>query len=274
MSGAVTIRPATSEADLEALVTIAAATTPEEPTSLDELRWADETYPGAVRYVAALDGAIVGAATVGRIHVQAPDYPDLWATLGVRPVARRQGVGTALLDAIARSAAADRKDGLQLRCRDHRPEAIAFLAHRGFRELERQKAVRLELARRTPPTFAAPDGLVLTSLAERPELVAEVHAVALETFVDIPGGDEPMAVGDLAEFRARDVDKPGIPPDAFIVAVEAGTGRVAGYASLQRQPGRPDVAWHGMTAVRREWRGRAWPRPSSWRPSPGPSSTG
>lgn len=198
----------------------------------------------------------MGAATVGRIHVQAPDYPDLWATLGVRPVPRRQGVGTALLDAIARSAAAAGKDGLQLRCRDHRPEAIAFLAHRGFRELERQKAVRLELARRTPPTFAAPDGLVLTSLAERPELVAEVHAVALETFVDIPGGDEPMAVGDLAEFRARDVDKPGIPPDAFIVAVDAGTGRVAGYASLQRQPGRPDVAWHDMTAVRREWRGR------------------
>ena len=119
-----------------------------------------------------------------------------------------------------------------MRCRDDRLESIAFLAHRGFRELERQKTVRLELAGRTPPTFAAPDGLVLTSLAERPDLVADVHAVALETFADIPGGDEPMAVGDLAEFRARDVDRPGIPPDAFMLAVEVALGPGRGL----RQP--------------------------------------
>jgi GNAT superfamily N-acetyltransferase len=256
MSGPVTVRPATSDADLEALVAITAATTPEEPTSLDELRWADATYPGTVRYVATLDGATVGAATVGRIYVQAPDYPDLWSTLAVLPEARRRGVGSALLDAVARSAAAAGKTGLHLRCRDHRPDAIAFLTHRGFAELERQKAVRLELAGRTPPDVRLPDGLALTSLADRPELVTDVHAVAQETFADIPGGDVPMAVGDLAEFRARDVDKPGIPPDAFMVAVEAGTDRVAGYASLQLLPGRPDVAWHDMTAVRRAWRGR------------------
>lgn len=256
MSGPVTVRPATSDADLEALVAITAATTPEEPTSLDELRWADATYPGTVRYVATLDGATVGAATVGRIHVQAPDYPDLWATLAVLPEARRRGVGSALLDAVARSAAAAGKTGLHLRCRDHRPDAIAFLTHRGFAELERQMAVRLELAGRTPPDVRLPDGLAMTSLADRPELVTDVHAVALETFSDIPGGDVPMAVGDLAEFRARDVDKPGIPSDAFMVAVEAGTDRVAGYASLQLLPGRPDVAWHDMTAVRRTWRGR------------------
>jgi GNAT superfamily N-acetyltransferase len=65
-----------------------------------------------------------------------------------------------------------------------------------------------------------------------------------------------MAAGDLAEFRARDVDRPGIPPDAFKVVVEAGRDRVVGYASLQRLPGRPEVAWHDMTAVRRSARGR------------------
>jgi GNAT superfamily N-acetyltransferase len=41
-----------------------------------------------------------------------------------------------------------------------------------------------------------------------------------------------------------------------MVAVEAGTDRVAGYASLQLVPGRADVAWHDMTSVRRDWRGR------------------
>lgn len=256
MTPVATIRLASTADDLAALVAITVATTPEESTTLDELRWADTTYPGVVRYLAELEGRYVGAATVGRIYVQAPDYPDLWATLAVLPDARMQGIGSALLHAIARSAADAGKDGLHVRCRDDRPASIAFLVHRGFRELERQKTVRLELAGRIPPSFAAPDGLVLTSLAVRPDLVGEVHAVALETFADIPGGDEPMAVGDLAEFRARDVDRPGIPPDAFMLAVEVATDRVAGYASLHRVPGQPDVAWHDMTAVRRAWRGR------------------
>lgn len=256
MTAAATIRLASTTEDLAALVAITAATTPEESTTLDELRWADATYPGSVRYLAERDGRVAGAATVGRIYVQAADYPDLWATLAVLPEARRQGIGSALLHAIARSAADAGKHGLHARCRDDRAASIAFLVHRGFRELERQKTVRLELAGRTPPTFAAPDGLVLTSLAERQDLVADVHTVALETFADIPGGDEPMAVGDLSEFRARDVDRPGIPPDAFMLAVEVASDRVAGYASLQRVPGQPDVAWHDMTAVRRAWRGR------------------
>lgn len=256
MRSAATIRLMATPDDLAALVAITAATTPEEATTLDELRWADATYPGAIRYLAELGGSVVGVATVGRIYVQAPDFPDLWATLAVLPDARTQGIGSALLDAIARSAAHAGKDGLHVRCRDDRPESIAFLVHRGFRELEREKTVRLELAGRTAPTFAAPDGLLLTSLAERPDLVSNVHAVALETFADIPGGDEPMAVGDLAEFRARDVDRPGIPPDAFMLAVEMATDRVVGYASLQRLPAQPDVAWHDMTAVSRAWRGR------------------
>ena len=75
-------------------------------------------------------------------------------------------------------------------------------------------------------------GVVLTTLADRPELVEGVHAVAIDAFRDIPGGDEPMAVGDLAEFRARDVDRPSIPPDAFVVAVDETTDQVIGYACL------------------------------------------
>jgi GNAT superfamily N-acetyltransferase len=80
--------------------------------------------------------------------------------------------------------------------------------------------------------------------------------VAIESFPDIPGGDEPESAGDLAEFRARDVDRPGIPADAFMVALDARTDRVVGYASLSMVPGSRTVAWHDMTAVVRDWRGR------------------
>ena len=56
-----------------------------------------------------------------------------------------------------------------------------------------------------------PAGVSLTTLAERPELVEGVHAVGGRGFADIPGGETPMAAGDLEEFRVRDVDRPSIP---------------------------------------------------------------
>jgi GNAT superfamily N-acetyltransferase len=65
-----------------------------------------------------------------------------------------------------------------------------------------------------------------------------------------------MAAGDLAEFRARDVDRPGIPADAFVVAIEEASGVVIGYASLVFLPGSRCEAVHDMTVVRATWRGR------------------
>jgi mycothiol synthase len=250
------IREAVTTSDLEALVALVNGVTPDDPQSLEELRWADATYPGTLRLLAERDGRVVGVGTVGRIYVQSEAYPDLWAYVAVVPGARRGGIGGALLTRLSDHARAAGKIGLQLRVSAARPASIAFLERRGFVEDERSKAVRLDLGGRLRPTVAMPSGIVLTDLAARPDIVAGVHAVALETFEDIPWTDEPMAVGDLDEFRARDVDRPGMLPDAFMVALDAGTDEVVGYASLMFVPGSTTVAWHDMTAVRRAWRGR------------------
>lgn len=250
------IRPVASTADLEALVDLVNAITPDDPASLEEIRWSDATYPGAARFLADVDGRPVATATVGRIYVQAADYPDLWGYVAVDPSHRRRGIGSALLRRISAHARSIGKAGLQLRVSEARPDAIAFLEHRGFVEDERSKTVRLELAGLESPDVAMPPGTILTDLAARPDLVAGIHDVALETFADIPWTDAPMAVGDLAEFRARDVDRPGIVHDAFMIALDAATGAVIGYASLMLVPGSTTVAWHDMTAVRRAWRGR------------------
>jgi mycothiol synthase len=252
----VLVREATSTADLDALVAVVNDVTPDDPTSLGEIRWSDVTYPGGRRFVAASGGRIVGAATVGRIYVHPPDYPDAWASIAVVHAARRRGIGERLLMTISDAAGEMAKTGLQLRTSEARPEGIAFLEHRGFTELERAKMVRLTLIGRRPPEVRPPAGITLTTLADRPELVPGVHAVALEAFPDIPGGDTPITAGDLAEFRARDIDRPNTPPDGFVVAVDAATGDVVGYANLTFVPGSQTVAWHDMTAVRRDWRGR------------------
>lgn len=253
-----TIRRATADdADLATIARIVNETSPEDQTSIDELRWADATYPGGVRFVAETAGRAVGAATVGRIYMFPPEFPAFWATIDVLPGARRQGIGSALLTTVSAAARSAGKTALHIPAIAARPEGIDFLLHRSFTEYERAKGVELPLAGLSVPTVELPAGVELQSLAERPDLVAGVHAVASETFVDIPGGDDEEAVGDLAEFRARDVDRPGIPKDAFFVATDALTGQVVGYASLLMLPGEHSrKAWHDMTAVLRAWRGR------------------
>lgn len=250
------IRAVAEDRDLERLAEIVSSTSPEDPTTVDEIHWSEATYPGTTRLLAELDGRAVGAATVGRIYVYPPEYHALWGAIGVLPDVRRQGIGERLLRGISEAAASAGKTALHVRCMEDRPEGIDFLARRGFTELERSKTVHLGLAGVTAAPVVTPSGIEITTLAVRPDLVEGVHAVAQEAFADIPGGDAPMAVGDLAEFRARDVDRAPIPKDAFFVAVETASGRAVGYASLMMLPGSSTTAYHDMTAVLRAFRGR------------------
>ena len=252
----VVIREASDDGDLATIVEIVDAVTPNDPSSIEEIRWADSTYPGTTRLLAELGGRPVGVGTVGRMFVHPPEYDGLWATIAVLADARRQGAGTELLARISDRARAAGKGWLHIPVTEDHPDGIAFLEHRGFTEYERSKMVRLDLAGLAAPPIGLPDGIRLTTLAERPDLVEGVRDVAVEVFPDIPGGEDPISVGDLEEFRARDVDRPGILHDAFMVALESASGRVVGYASLILQPGSRSVAWHDMTGVRPDWRGR------------------
>ena len=184
----IAVRTAADDTDLATIARIVNLVSPEETTSVEELRWADATYPGGVRLLAELDGVVVGASTVGRIYVYPPEFDGYWGSIDVLPAARRQGVGSALLRAISEVAREAGKSWLHIPAIESRPEGIAFLEHRGFVEYERQKAVRLDLTGLEPPIARPPDGVTITTLAERPDLVAGVHDVAVEAFVDIPGG--------------------------------------------------------------------------------------
>lgn len=253
----VSLRAATTaDEDVTSIIRIIGVASPEAATSAEELAWQDRTYPGGSRFIASLDGRPAGVGTVGRIFVYPVEFEAFWATVDVLPEERRRGVGSAILARLGHVAAAAGKTHLHIPTMADRPEAVAFLVNRGFVEHDRMRAVQLGLKGLRRPAVEPPSGIILTDLAARPELVAGVHAVAREAFPDIPGGDEPMATGDLAEFRARDVDRPGIPADGFMVAIDEATGRVAGYAALLIKAGDPTIALHDMTAVARDWRGR------------------
>lgn len=249
------IRPASSDHDLEHVARIVSLVTPDDPTTVERLRWADATYPGGRRFLAWLGGEPVGSGDVGRVYMYPPEFEGLWGNLSVLPGHRRRGAGSALLAAISDVARAAGKTQLIGRTTADQSASIEFLEHRGFREHERMKIVRLTLDGLAAPDLDIPDGVVFTTLAERPELVPEVYAIAKEAFPDIPG-DGPHAPDTLEEFRKRDIDWLGVPHDAFMVALDAATGAAIGYANLNLMPGNPRVAWHDMTAVARSWRGR------------------
>ncbi len=239
-----------------AYVTIVNAVTPDSPTSVEDIRWAERTYPGGARFLAFLGGQPVGAATTGRIYMYDASFERFWLSIEVLLEARRRGVGSALWAAASAIAREAGKTGFETHVSEARPDALAFLEHRGFEVIERAKMVRLDLAGMKPPAVAPPPGITISSLAARPDLAAGVHQVALEAYPDIPSADIPLATGSLDEFLARDIHREGIPADGLAIALDEATGEVVGWASLMLQPGSTTVAWHDMTAVRRAWRGR------------------
>jgi GNAT superfamily N-acetyltransferase len=249
------VRRATTDQDDARIAHIVSTVSPDDPISVEEMRWSDRAYPGGQRFVAWLDGTPVGAGGAGRVHMYPPEYDALWGNISVLPEHRRRGVGGSLLAALSDVARAAGKSTLMGRTSEDEPAAIEFLAHRGIHEYERMKVVRLDLAGLVAPPIDPPAGIAITTLEAQPELVTGVYAVSQEALPDIPG-EGPMAPESIEEFRKRDVDRPSIPAGAFMVAVEAASGQVVGYANLMLAPGRATVAWHGMTGVARAWRGR------------------
>jgi GNAT superfamily N-acetyltransferase len=243
-------------ADRGAFATIVNEVLPENPTSVENMAWQDETYPGGIRLLATVGGTPVGCAHVGRIYMFQADFDAYWGDIAVLPAARHRGVGSELFAAISDAAREAGKTHLHIPASEARPESIAFLAHRGFSEYDRWKVLQLDLATVEVPAVEPPEGVAVTSLQERPDLVESVHRVARATFRDIPTGGEPLDAAPIDEFRARDVDRAGIPKGGFAVAVDQATGEAIGYASLMFLPGSSTRAYHDMTAVIREWRGR------------------
>ncbi len=248
------------EAGLLAYVRIRNTVTPDNTDSLEQIRWESATYPGeVVRFLAEAGdeaGDAIGTASTGRIWMHARDFERYWLGIWVIPGARRRGIGSALYAAASEAARSAGKTGFQTELSEAYSDGHRFLANRGFIETDRSKMVRLELAGLMPPEVRVPAGIRLVTLAERPDLLRGVHATAVEAFPDIPSEDEPIDVGTLEAFTARDVDRTGIPKDAFFVALDAASGEVAGYASLIYEAGSTTVAYHDMTAVRRAYRGR------------------
>ena len=174
--------------------------------------------------------------------------------MSVLPEHRRRGAGTALYEAISDWARERGLETIDTFVADNDDESLAFAKRRGFAEYSRQVGVSLDLTRIEPPSVAPPEGVEITTWAERPELARGIYEVVLEAAPDIPGDEDGM-VEPFEDWLAHDMQGPGDRADATFVAVAG--DEVIGYAKFSLSPtAQPTTAHHDLTGVKRAWRGR------------------
>ena len=236
------IAPATTDAELQAIVDVRNAVTPEGHPTLENLRFSLESKEQLTFLVARVNGAAVGCGSVERWpHAASGD-------VAVVPEHRRRGVGSALLADISERAQAFGNDALEGEVKESDAESRAFLERRGFVAVGGEKAVALDLSGVEPPDVAPPSGVRVVSRIEEPDRLQEMYAIGVQADEDIPGS---QGVQTFEEWRAHEIDKPTRRPELCFLAL-AGE-EVVGYAALQVFG---DEAHHGLTATRRDWRRR------------------
>jgi GNAT superfamily N-acetyltransferase len=233
-----------TDADLEAMIAVRSAADPDRPAPrLQNLRHNLSAQKDLVYLVARLDGEPVAC---GFVYPDLPEYAE--GHLVVVPDARRRGVGSAMLREAGAVARAAGKDELQGEVREDDDLSRAYLERRGYVVVGGEQAVALDLEALEVPSPSLPQGIRIVSLAERPDLTDALYPVGAEAAEDIPGQPGRPT---YEQWRATDIDRPTRDAKLFFIALEGDDP--VGYAMLDDY-GRD--AFHGLTAVKRDWRRR------------------
>ncbi len=237
--GALVIRSATSDADLEAWRRVRLAVLPgERAASVEEMRAA--LTPETRHVLAELDGTVVGSGLADRSSF---GYAGLHPR--VVPEARRRGIGTALLADLAAHAVAQGFSEAGGQVDDE--GSLRFAERSGLHEVDRQVEQLRTIG--VEPRPEVPAGIEVVTAAARPDLwTVAYEQVALAAFAD-------MVTVRPVIVSAAEWDRDWRPsPEALFLAVA--DGAVIGISGLELDPDQPDRAEHAITAVARGWRRR------------------
>lgn len=229
--------------DYEAWRQVRIAVLPYERTvSVAELRENDS--PDRLLVLAREEGVVVGHGLADRSSMAGGGS----VTPRVLPEHRRRGIGTALLEHLV--AHVEALAGVTtLRSGADDDASLAFAHRFGFVEVNREVEQTFHLDElpgpvEVPPT---PAGIEVVTAQERPGLwEAAYERFGREVLADF-AVDTPLDVSPESWVREWLVD-----PTFLALA----GGEVVGCAGLGLDPDRPTRAENGLTAVRRDWRGR------------------
>jgi mycothiol synthase len=236
----IVVRRAETREDLEEWARLKSEIVPDEPVTADQLeRWAK---PDRLLVLAELDGAPAGCGIADRSSFGGRAF----VAARVLPGFRRRGVGTKLVEVLTAQARTLGLVGVNAFVDAQEPESIAFARRYGLEEVDYQ----LEQVRAVgdEPAPRAPSRVELVALeGRREELLRAVWPVAEQGYEDMP---LPEAVEVPLDEWLR--DEATLPGGSFAAFAD---GEPVGYAGLMERA-EPDVAEHGLTVVRRDWRGR------------------
>ena len=249
-AGVVEIRPCRNEADELRSIEIYNAVWPHEAVGVNEVRSYKQQVSAWSDQLAWLGGAAVGSAFAA-IRAERPDVAVLLVT--VMAGARLGGAGSALYLAASQWASEQGIDRLETIVEEEDPESLAFAERRGFVENERNGRLVLELADLELASVDLPEGVEIVTWAERPELARYLYQVYAQAVPDVPG-QEHDDVPSYEHWLRHSMGGAGDRPEATFVAVA--DGRAVGYAKFSLNSAQPTVAFHDLTGVRRDWRGR------------------
>jgi GNAT superfamily N-acetyltransferase len=247
MGAEMSIRPARSLADLKSVLEIARLVSEEPVPPASALEHTLASEPGTLFLLACVDDDIAGSGVARESSLAG----CLYAMARVLPEFRRQGVGNALYAALSDQARSVGRIDLFGRIRETDEESLRLARSRGFREIGREFPVVLDLRSARAAPLSSPDGVELVSLADRPDLARSAWEVEVEATPDIPTEGE-MEAWPFERWRSGVLEGPIALPHASFVAVA--DGEVVGTAVLLALS--DTAAEHGLTAVRRAWRGR------------------
>jgi GNAT superfamily N-acetyltransferase len=239
------------EEDLAQLVAVFNTVWPHDPATVegyvDWRRQAEDMVWLLARY----DGDVVGAGC-GIVGWHSPPGVGR-VTVIVLPAARRVGVGAALFARLASWLQGHACNEATGGVGETDEGSIAWAVRRGFVEVGRNSVLALDLSEIAAPAVAPPSGVEVVTLAERPELARALYDIHCEAAPDIPG-EEDAEIAPFDDWLANDMQGVSDRPEATFIALLA--GEAVGGAKLSMLASDSEVAWHDLTAVRRNARGR------------------
>lgn len=259
------IRPVRlDEADYNRFVALSQAIEPDQPDSLEDIKFWLENTPASLErrwFLAERSGEAVGFISTGR---RANRYhPQKFSIyVAVHPQYRRQGLGSALYTYGLRQLEPFNPIMLMTSVNEGRPCAVQFAESRGFIEEARFWESRLDVEMFDPSPYAAllekvnADAIELRSLAAimpgTPDYKQRMYDLDCLLSPDEPL-PEPPTKPEVEPWLKNYFDHPHFSPASILIALDGDTW--VGLSEL-RPTSQAGIISNWFTALRREYRGR------------------